>query len=70
LPVSKENKMKMTLTKKIIGPFALIGLLVFGMIAVMFVLDAKREAAATNERAVLDALAGLNKVSDSSRPAF
>ena len=56
--------MKMTLTKKIIGPFALIGLLVVGMIAVMFVLDSKREAAATNERAVLDAMAGLNKVSD------
>jgi methyl-accepting chemotaxis protein len=56
--------MKMTLTKKIIGPFALIGLLVIGMIAVMFVLDSKRETAATSERAVLDAMAGLNKVSD------
>jgi len=56
--------MKMTLTKKIIGPFALIGLLVVGMIAVMFVLDSKREAAASRERAVLDAMAGLNKVSD------
>lgn len=56
--------MKLTLTKKIIGPFALIGLLVVGMIAVMFVLDSKRETAATSERAVLDAMAGLNKVSD------
>lgn len=56
--------MKMTLTKKIIGPFALLALLVFGMITVLFILDTKREAAATDERAVLDAMVGLNKVSD------
>jgi len=56
--------MKMTLTKKIIGPFALLGLLVFGMIATMFVLDAQRERTAAEERALLDTMAGLHTVSD------
>ena len=56
--------MKMTLAKKIIGPFALLGVLVVAMIVVMFVMDSRREATASEERALLGTMTGLHKVSD------
>jgi methyl-accepting chemotaxis protein len=56
--------MRITLTKKIIAPFALIGLLVLAMIAIMFAFDARRETVASEERALLATLNGVREIAD------
>ena len=56
--------MRVNLTRKIIAPFALIGLLVLAMIAIMFAFDARRETVAGEERALLATLNGVREIAD------
>ncbi|WP_018990474.1 methyl-accepting chemotaxis protein [Aromatoleum toluclasticum] len=56
--------MRITLTKKIIAPFALIGILVLTMVAIMFVFDARREAVTTQERTLLATLNSAREIAD------
>ena len=56
--------MKMTLTKKIILPFILLGVLVIIMLAVMFGFDLRKESKAREERALLGVMAAVHEISD------
>lgn len=57
--------MKMTLTRKIVGPFILLGALLAVMLAVMMGFDARKESTASQERSLLGVMSGIQGVSDS-----
>ncbi|WP_295409150.1 HAMP domain-containing protein [uncultured Thiocystis sp.] len=46
--------MHMTLTKKMIAPYALLGILVLALLSVLFAFDLKRQGVAADERALLE----------------
>lgn len=55
--------MTFTLTKKIIAPYAVLGLLVLALLATTFAFDLKRQRVAAEERALLEVGVGVGAVS-------